>query len=1133
MFPSRSTAIVYFQGSVPLHCPTAERSHRHNERLGGDRSVCVLATQSPAGLVTGGIMILGDVLLAYGAHAWNTGIKITGSIGKICPPVVSLQALVFTAITFIWCLQLLLGTITMVAAFLGWVGVFLLVLAVTLLSQGEGLAFKGIAFLCCLPLLFYAVKLVAGDMGCIGILTMVVLAAALLGYVLGKVHVSEYLLAFGGFLNSLLAKIQVLPALVWATRGFGPWLVQQWILLVTDAGCLAVVSSYTIVYSYWLVTYFPETCNELKRSYRPIISLRRPADPPATTDAETFFEWLSRKCSNMFAGLCVDFLSSARFLIAVGEDFPQGLLGAIVSYRYGHGLGFAGVSAVWSFMKGILIAIGQIVIYSNRSQAAEWAIANMPEIFSARLFMEAEQKARPLSEVEQQLKDMVLMCDVIGEEVFAGLHLRRGVELFDSLFDRLDNWILDMKSTGDGDRTFKDLVIVSLLRRYREHDVPIKSIKELGFSRQSYLQVYTMPDFMKEGVVLTPADAEKEGFTISHDIEKGGTVLKDWFARDDLRKYGCTLEQYLESGCSMTAQNAREGGFSAVECYAAGLVLTVKDCCEAGFALKDIVSLYTGTEHWRPGLLWCFPAVSTLSSAPQLLSVEDVLKACKEAGYQYSAADLNQASLPVKHCKEAGFSLKDCLSHGYLFQQCGRDAYSAQDFRDEGFSAKDCGQAGLSLKDMQQAGFGLVEVYDKGQEHHEHSLAQCRQVGYSASDCRKAQVSAKDCLAAGFSLEDLLEAGFSEEARSIVKSDLSASTCQQRRISPTFCREAGFPLQECREAGYSPGDCKAAGYSASEFQKAGFSVRDCIEAGFSLQQVQQSGFPLKACADQGFSVDQCRQSGYSATDCKKEGLSPKDCVEAGYSLLDCSEAGFSLKDCHDHGYSLQQCLQSGGYSAKDFKKGGFSVKDCVQVGLSLLEIREAKFTLKECKQQGFSYEDCKEAGFSALDFRRSGYSASTCKRVGFSMKDCKKGKFTLKECAVAGYQAVQECKSAGYSAADCRNAGWSVEDCAKAGFSVLEGRRAGYAGDFSVLECSKAGFSLSDCIAAGYSAAQFRESGISLKGCVLAGFSLFECKTAGYTAQDFMKAGYSVMAWHYARIYKHTAQERAKSAANS
>ena len=153
--------------------------------------VCVLATQSPAGLVTGGIMILGDVLLAYGAHAWNKGIKITGSIGNICPPVVSLQALVFTAITCIWCLQVALGTITMVAAFLCWVGVFLPVLAVALLSQGDGLVFKGITFLCCLPLLFFTVLYICcGELGCIGC-SMVVLAAALLGYALGKVHVSE------------------------------------------------------------------------------------------------------------------------------------------------------------------------------------------------------------------------------------------------------------------------------------------------------------------------------------------------------------------------------------------------------------------------------------------------------------------------------------------------------------------------------------------------------------------------------------------------------------------------------------------------------------------------------------------------------------------------------------------------------------------------------------------------------------------------------------------------------------------------------------------------------------------------------------------------------------------------------
>ena len=256
---------------------------------------------------------------------------------------------------------------------------------------------------------------------------------------------------FGGFLHWLLAKIQALPAIVWATRGFGPWLVQQWILSVTDAGCLAVVSCYTIVYSYWLVTYFSETCNELKRPYRPIISLKQTVHPPP--EDEGCCGWLLSKCSSMLAGFFVDFLSSARLLIAVGEDWPQGFLGVIITYRYGHGLGFAGVSAVWSLLKGILIASGQFFILRNRSSAAERAISILPDIFASRLFSIHEQKLKHVSEVERDLDQMIMDNGTqIGDELFEGLHMRRGVELFASLFEQLDDSIKRIKSSGEGFR---------------------------------------------------------------------------------------------------------------------------------------------------------------------------------------------------------------------------------------------------------------------------------------------------------------------------------------------------------------------------------------------------------------------------------------------------------------------------------------------------------------------------------------------------------------------------------------------------------------------------------------------------------------------------------------------------------
>ena len=79
--------------------------------------VCVLAsTSGHAGFVFGAVMILGDVLLAYAAHAWNGGITITGSIGKICPPAVAMQGVLVAAITLMFSSQLLVLVASLLAA---------------------------------------------------------------------------------------------------------------------------------------------------------------------------------------------------------------------------------------------------------------------------------------------------------------------------------------------------------------------------------------------------------------------------------------------------------------------------------------------------------------------------------------------------------------------------------------------------------------------------------------------------------------------------------------------------------------------------------------------------------------------------------------------------------------------------------------------------------------------------------------------------------------------------------------------------------------------------------------------------------------------------------------------------------
>ena len=139
-------------------------------------------------------------------------------------------------------------------------------------------------------------------------------------------------------------------------------LCQNWAPTVfrclADGGLLASVSIYVILNSHIHIFENEDCVRDLRKRYRAILELPL---KPTNTDRETCCEWMGSRISN----LCVDFLSSARLVIAWSEDIPQGLIGVVLVLRYAgrNGIGFAGISATisnsaicwdfaWIFMLG-------------------------------------------------------------------------------------------------------------------------------------------------------------------------------------------------------------------------------------------------------------------------------------------------------------------------------------------------------------------------------------------------------------------------------------------------------------------------------------------------------------------------------------------------------------------------------------------------------------------------------------------------------------------------------------------------------------------------------------------------------------------------------------------------------------
>lgn len=144
--------------------------------------------------------------------------------------------------------------------------------------------------------------------------------------------------------------------------------------IISDGGCLCVLSIYMILLSHILVVSNPDTFLEIRKTYRGILSLPKAA--PLTLSGLSLYD----RASDMASALATDFCSTARLMIAWAEDLPQGFIGLllVLSQTQENGrVGLAGLSALISFVKGIGIPIGQGMLLASKERKVEEGLKQM------------------------------------------------------------------------------------------------------------------------------------------------------------------------------------------------------------------------------------------------------------------------------------------------------------------------------------------------------------------------------------------------------------------------------------------------------------------------------------------------------------------------------------------------------------------------------------------------------------------------------------------------------------------------------------------------------------------------------------------------------------------------------------
>ena len=311
--------------------------------------------------------------------------------------------------------------------------------------------------------------------------------------------------------------------------------------LLTDGWLLAVVSAYVIIFSYVRVSLYAEPAREIKKSYYAVLCL----PPPKTSSEEGCCAWAARQAITLWE----DLLSSSRLIIAWVEDIPQGLLGMMFITTYTlpkegvASLGFAGVSALISICKGVLIPYFQDGMFERRRQGVQkefemWETSDEAKPAALARFLGCTASPTDAGFIDRDNARGMLQSHLINysEQVLQkfGVHDR---EIFAPIKLDRDAWVQTV--------LFKE---------------------DLGLDALKHLYKIHLERGAGEAALIASGYGREAGLTASRCKEK---------------KYTCM--QCRNSGYS--AAHCKEAGYSCAECKNAGY--SCRECVQAGYMEQE------------------------------------------------------------------------------------------------------------------------------------------------------------------------------------------------------------------------------------------------------------------------------------------------------------------------------------------------------------------------------------------------------------------------------------------------------------------------------------------------------------------------------------------------------------------
>ncbi|CAE7249823.1 unnamed protein product [Symbiodinium sp. CCMP2592] len=404
-----------------------------------------------------------------------------------------------------------------------------------------------------------------------------------------------------------------------------------------DGSCLCVASIYVIIFAYIVASWYKtEAAADLRNTYMGILALPKAA---FRSGAATYLEMFEVTMSNF----AVEFLSHARLFIAWAEDWPQGFVGVFVGLKTGSD--FAWVSAIISLCKGLLIPVGQSLIFNSKSRQVRKHLALLVCSDEGLLRCAQEVPGTSRQKFEDLQRQLFPTLHGIAEEVLLALNVLRGRDLYIEIWRERDRWIKEtlvgQKATirkaakksgqslnfnllvadpGDsvrdaicgaylqlrlpGNLTQLSRALSSLdsdeagdevprrLREVRQDGYPASVCRLAGFSCTACLKAgYEVAECLQAGF---PADGWQEaGYSLERCREAGFTArgyIQVGFKRDVLRDLGMSVSTCKEAGC--TASECRAAGFTAAECEEAGY--DVRKLRRAGYTFDELQTVFVG-----------------------------------------------------------------------------------------------------------------------------------------------------------------------------------------------------------------------------------------------------------------------------------------------------------------------------------------------------------------------------------------------------------------------------------------------------------------------------------------------------------------------------------------------------------